>query len=126
MLGACDLGGTLCTESIEPAVEVEVRDAATGAPAACNALLIVREGAYVDSAAYNNYDRHFPADTTRGCEREPDLLRLTAADERAGTYTVRVEKPGYAAWERAGVRARAGECHVETVRLEVLLERATP
>ena len=41
-LGSCDLGWTLCTDEVVPAIEVEVRDATTGDPAACNALLVVR------------------------------------------------------------------------------------
>jgi hypothetical protein len=126
-LGSCDLGGTLCTAEVVPAIEVEVRDATTGAPAACNALLVVREGAFVDSVAASNvFDPSAPADSTGGCGRLPDLLGLSGAEERSGTYSVRVEKPGYVTWERTSVRVPVDECHVRTARFDVALERATP
>lgn len=50
-----------------------------------------------------------------------------AAANRAGTYTVRVESEGYAAWDTTGVRASGvgGACAtVETARIEARLAPA--
>ena len=97
---------TVCTDVGRPGLAVTVRDSATGAPTGPGAVVTAREGAY--------------ADTARG--GGPDG-RFFLARERAGTYAVRVEQPGYRPWARSGVRVAAGECHVRTVELTALLQR---
>jgi hypothetical protein len=54
-------------------------------------------------------------------ELEPFLDRLIGAWERAGTYTVTVDKPGFQSWVREEVEVEEGECHVVPVRLEAVL-----
>ena len=54
-------------------------------------------------------------------ELEPFFDQLIGAWERAGTYRVTVDKPGFATWSREGVEVEAGECHVVPVRLEAFL-----
>lgn len=100
--------GITCTAEGRDAVIVEVRDSITGSNAAEGALLIVRDGEYVDSV--------------RGGPNEPPAL--TAAFERPGTYEVVVQKNGYREWVRQGVRVRrTGGCDkLESVRLTALLQ----
>lgn len=115
-----------CTAEAIPAVEVIILDAATGAPAACDALLVARDGAYVDSVSVRRWFGLAPGDTTNVCRVYQTLNQLEAAYERPGTYSLRVEKPGFAPWERSGVRVRSTFCHVQTARFEVRLARASP
>jgi hypothetical protein len=44
--------------------------------------------------------------------------------ERAGTYDVRVEYPGYGLWTRSNVVVEPGRCHVRLTALTARLETA--
>ena len=57
-------------------------------------------------------------------ELEPFFDQLIGAWERAGTYTVTVDKPGFERWVRDDVEVEEGECHVVPVRLEAVLSPA--
>lgn len=84
-VGGCDsFGPRSCPLSVEPGVEVEVVDAATGRPAASGAAGVVRDGAYVDSLR--------PGSGTG----DGTLLTLAGAVGRAGMYRVEVARAGYA------------------------------
>lgn len=109
LLTGCDLNGTLCPQSVEPAIRVEVRDATAGTPAAEGASGLVRDGAYADSLRVTGGD-------------SSGAFILSAAEGRAGTYDVLVEKAGYRVWSQTGVRVRSGECGVATVTLQARLE----
>lgn len=100
-----------CTAIAVAGVQAVVRDSASGVRAASGARLVVRDGTYADSTSV-------PAN-------RPDLdqFALAAAYERAGTYSVTVQKAGYRTWARDGVRVTKGECHVITAVLDVLLQR---
>lgn len=105
------LDPVVCTTSVEPAIVVWVYDAATGEPAAYGAEGTVRDGDYVD-----------PLRPAVSATADPtSLLSFRAADERPGSYEVRVAKDGYEPWVRTGVHARSGKCHVETVELDAHL-----
>jgi hypothetical protein len=94
-----------CTANVAPGVVVEIRDGFDGTPLAATARGAVREGTYVDSLrAYGGLGNG-------------TLVSRAAAPERPGVYSVTVEHAGYLAWQRDGVRVRAGQCHVETVQL---------
>ena len=54
-------------------------------------------------------------------ELEPFFDQLIGAWERAGSYTVTVEKPGFRPWVRDDVEVEAGECHVVPIRLDAVL-----
>jgi hypothetical protein len=89
-----------------PAVQVHLKSA-TDRSAIVGALGEVREGQYRDSLL--------------------DLLDgwYMAAENRAGTYTVHVESPGYSPWDTTGVYVEqvGGSCPtVSTEILEVRLE----
>ena len=96
-LAACDLGPTMCDTGISPAVTVAVVDAVTGAPLAAGSRGYVADGSFRDSLRIVRWS----ADAA---------THLGAADARPGSYTIVIERPGYARWERTGVRTRADGC----------------
>lgn len=102
----------ICTASIEPGIVVRVIDAATRHPIGDRAVGTVKDGTYVDSLV------PYGSSGMTG-----QLVSLRAADERPGTYTVYVERPGYQAWSLSGVEVERGECHVRTVQVDAPLER---
>src|SRR5688500_11309745 len=71
----------VCTAGVQRAIFGEVRDAAPQAPAGSGATGTVRDGSFSDELS--------PYDVGE------NALRLKAAYERPGTYTVTVGKPGY-------------------------------
>ena len=103
LIAACDLlGPRVCNTIALPAISLDVRDSVTDATITEGFRAIARDGTFADTAL-------FPP---------PQL-----AHERAGTYTVTVEKEGYQTWSRTGIRVRDGECHVRTVDLVARLKR---
>jgi hypothetical protein len=119
-LGAGCSSGYGCAAVEEYAVEVEVRDAATGEPAADGATGTLRDGGYTETMRVGGwlYAPDVPAGTGVG-------TTLVGAMERPGTYTVRIEKPGYEPWERRGVRVTSDVCGVNVVQLRADLRRAS-
>lgn len=114
-VSACDSlsdESVLCPDVITHAVEVEIRNAETGAPEAENASGRLTDGDYVDTME--------PAVRTE-YQGEVVLVSLRGAEERAGTYDVLIEKQGFEPWTRTGVEPGVGECGVETERLEAAL-----
>jgi hypothetical protein len=105
----------VCFAVISRAVEVEVRDARTGDPAADGATGTARSGNFVETLQVVGWISH-PGSRT--------AVVLGGVEERPGVYTVRVEKPGYRSWERAGVVAERGKCGVTTAHLVAHLEPA--
>ena len=101
-----------CTTSVEPAIRVEVRDAATGAFIADIARGVARDGDFEDSLRVIGATGGNPSIGTT----------LGGADERPGTYAIHLEAEGYARWDRADVRVTADGCHVRTVELSAALE----
>lgn len=113
----CGGTGGGCTADVHRAIEVSVYDAQTRQPAISGAAATVRDGFYSETLREVAWTLVDPSDPT-----SPLLpLTLGGADERSGTYTIRVEKPGYVTWEKTGVRVRRNECHVEGVHLDVYL-----
>ena len=100
-LAACNrLGPRACDTGITPAVTVAVVDAVTGAPLAGGATGYVEDGTYREALRVVRSTADTPT-------------HLGAADARPGTYTIVVERPGYARWQRSGVRTRSDGCHAE-------------
>ena len=105
-------GDYLCPDDRSPAIEVEIRDARTGAPVAQDARGAVHDGAYIDSLKPSG-----------GTGPDPFVLvSRSAAEERPGTYLVEVTHAGYQPWTMGGVRVGAGRCGVRTRRLTASLE----
>lgn len=92
----------VCTADFRMAIVVAVRDSITGEPRATGAAGVVRDGAYTDSL--------------RGAN-----LTLSGAPERAGTYTVTIERPGYHTWSVGGIQVTRNACHVNTAQLTARL-----
>jgi hypothetical protein len=97
--------GQACTREARPAITVEPVDRRTGQPVPGPILLVVQDGDYRDTARL--------AAGQKG---------VSAAYERAGTYTVTVRHDGYRPWQRRNVRVSRDECHVQTVRLRAELQ----
>jgi hypothetical protein len=94
-----------CTMEARPGITVVVLDSATNAPVGEGARIIATDGAFADTV-------------------------VTVADyggpygfvhERAGSYTVRVEKEGYQSWSTSDVRVIRGDCHVHTTSVAARL-----
>ena len=107
LVGCTDPGA--CTLNIAPAITVRTLEAGTGKNVTDSAQGTVSEGAFVDSL------RPAQIDAAGGVQL------LSAADERAGTYEVFVERPGYQALSLSAVEVRAGDCHVQTVALDLTM-----
>lgn len=107
---AADRMGPACSPRLPGhAVAVVVRDAATGAPLADGARGAVRDGAFIDSLRPES-------------PQAPVQWTLVGGGERAGTYTVTVERQGARPWRRDGVVVHRGACGVVTETLTADLE----
>ena len=108
LLGCRDAADTVnCAPAPPFTIVATVIDSVTGGAAAAGTDAVAVDGAVRDTLA--------PA----------GLARLENRSRRVGTYTVRVRKPGYRDWVRAGVdvRVRGDVCRVVgaeplTVRLQ--------
>ncbi len=106
LFGACVFESAIfCTDSIEPALVIQVRDASSKASIADGATGYVRDGEYVDTLQVYG----FGSDGT--------LYSFRAADERPGIYEVVVQRSGFKAWHKTHVAVSTGRCHVKTVRI---------
>ena len=102
-----------CSDSVEPGIIVEIRDAHTGIPLAGLARGVVRDGAFVDSLRPHSF--------LRSDDIEGSMLSRSAANERAGEYTVEIQRHGYRRWIATDVRVRRGGCHVKTRQIRAAL-----
>lgn len=92
------------------AVQVNVTDARNGGPPSTQPTLVVKDGAFADTAVGPS-----PGTVTR--------VFVAAAVERPGTYDVTVTAPGYLTWTKSGVQVGRGKCDkVETARLTAELQ----
>ncbi|HEX7117278.1 MAG TPA: hypothetical protein VF212_00720 [Longimicrobiales bacterium] len=109
-LTGCELGigPALCTTDAPPSFEVTVLDDATGENLAPDAIVWVRDGAFVDTLVV---------------DVDVDSVYYGFFD-RSGTYEVVAEHEGYVDWRRTGVEVEDGECHVITRELTARLTPA--
>lgn len=106
----CSSEQLMCPQWILSPIVVEVRDAATGAPAAVGATGSIRSGSFV-------------SELTLPWPNE-DLELYSSGGP--GIYDVIVQKPGYRDWIRNDVRVTGGRCGVEkSVVLRANLERTS-
>ena len=95
------------------AIEVRAVDARTGVAPSTAILMVVRDGAYTDTARV-------------GPPWQTSYAIIPAALARAGTYSIEIISTGYLKWERSGVEAHGDRCSdVETRRIEARLEPVT-
>ena len=109
----CDEGSLspiVCTEQFVYGLQIEVREADAGAPAAQGAVATVTDGDYVEVVAGPVSGR-------------PDALFIGAAGERAGTYDIEVARDGFEIWDTTGVVVDEDICHVLTEEVRVFLTR---
>jgi hypothetical protein len=109
VLAACGTDPDLCTESIEPAITVRALEAGTGRNVTDGAQGGVADDTYVDPFRPAAFD----------AAQRVTLLR--AADERPGTYGLFLERDGYQAVSLSGIEVTMGECHVNTVQVDVTM-----
>lgn len=106
LAGCGESASPICSTQWVYGLRIEVRDRATGAPAATGALVVAREGSYAETL------------------RVVHELEAVGADERAGRYSLTISKPGYLTWEARGIRVSHDECHVKTVVVQAALDSA--
>lgn len=96
LLAACQ--GDLVCPAIEPgpSVVIHVRDAATGTQPDDPPLGIIFAPGYTDSLAPSAFDADWH-------------WTQLAAGNRVGTFSARIEAPGYQVWERTGLHAEWSE-----------------
>jgi len=114
------LGATACSSSAPTAVAcsggtayglaVTVQNAATGAPITDSASVVIKDGSYVES--YNSL----------GAAGQPGSGTIHAASERAGTYSITIRKPAFAAYDTTGVVVTKDACHVIPVQVLAKLQ----
>jgi hypothetical protein len=108
-LAGCTASNTtdpvVCTTEARAGITVTVRDAETQAGIAALARGAVSDGAYVDSLRANG-----------------SATTMSAAYERAGTYTVDVRATGYQGFTTTGIKVTKDQCHVipQTVTVNLL------
>ncbi|HYW30985.1 MAG TPA: hypothetical protein VE869_05705 [Gemmatimonas sp.] len=111
-LSACGIMGSVdCIQPMYPVIVVEIRDARTGAPLASEARGTIRSATLVDSLRPAEYSTSDPA-----------VMLSRQAYGPSGTYTVEVQRTGYATWTAAGVRVDRGSCNLDTRRLVASLQ----
>lgn len=103
----------MCTDILVAGLEVEVRDAVTGEPAAFGARGEIRDGSYVEMLQVEGF----------GTIDTATALMLVGAWERPGVYSVVVRKEGYRDWTVSGIVVEADACHVLRVVVQAALER---
>lgn len=106
----CRLGPETCDTGVEPAIDVVITDALTGAPLADNAVGLAEAGTFVDSLQPHRGDG------------SGQLISRATTRTPPGTYTVRVTHEGYEPWVLANVRVRAGSCGMQTRLLTAELQ----
>lgn len=103
------LVGTVCLDYSAAGLQVFVVDSITGGSVVTENEVVAIDGEYADTAAAFEF-----APGTRA--------EALLAFERPGTYRVTVTAEGYRPWAKDGVRVTEGECHVQTVELEALMQ----
>jgi hypothetical protein len=105
-------GGSACTGEVVPGIAVAVRDSVSGASIAQGASGTITSGSYTEAM--------------RPLQNDNDGIPLWigGADERAGTYSLRITRPGYQTWTQSNVKVQEGPCHVFTTQLNARLVAA--
>ena len=98
----------VCTAIAVDAIVVTAVDASSN-QRICDATVVAVDGGF--SAEL----RPFPA--------SPAECTYSGPTERAGTYEVRVSRPGYEPVSQTGIRVTADECHVIPVRVTIQMRR---
>ena len=105
--GGCSNFGPelVCTDIALPGIAVGAVDAASGQRISTAGMVSAQEGAYDEQASAIGEKYYL-------------------AYERAGTYVVTVQVPGYQLWRASSVVVSGDRCHVHTVSLTARLAAA--
>ena len=103
-----------------------------GSPVACTANYVFGLTIYVTDSATNT---PLVDEQTTVTVRDGDYAETArsfglgfgyhAAGERAGVYSISIERPGYQSWTQSNVPVRGGECHVSGVIINAGLQRTS-
>lgn len=105
----CGQNKFLCLDVPSVGIVVEARDAITGLNVTDSVRGVVEEGEYVDSLR--------PYSTSEGM-----VVKVGAAANRPGVYSIRIERPGYQLWIRSSVRVSAtATCGVVAAEVVAML-----
>jgi hypothetical protein len=104
--GSGPTDGIVCTQEARAGITVDVRDSVTNALAGQGVRIVAREGAFADTVTSATFDGPFGL-----------------VFERAGTYTLSVDRPGYQSWSKAAVEVTKGTCHVNGVVVTARLQK---
>jgi hypothetical protein len=97
--------GVACTAIYVYGISLEVQNALTGARITDSAAVQVTDGSYVESYNY------------LGPASQPYSGVLSAAGERAGTYSISIRKNGFAPYDTTGIKVTRDLCHVHPVEV---------
>jgi hypothetical protein len=95
----------VCTDSIDPGIEMEVVDAVTNVSLAQDAVAMLTSQDYSEQMVICYVDATGKATT------------LCGAYERPGTYNIQVTVNGYEPWSQASIVVASSVCHVTKTRL---------
>lgn len=99
------LSPEICTMEARAGITVLVLDSATNTPVGEGASIIATDGAFADTVI-----------TVADYEGPYGFVH-----ERAGSYTVVVEKDGFQHWSTSDVRVTRDDCHVHTTSITARL-----
>jgi hypothetical protein len=103
----------MCNALFAYGITLKVQNAATGAPITDSATVVITDGSYVESYDY------------LGAPGQPTSGLLSAAGERAGTYSISIRKTGFAPYDTVGVKVTRDVCLVHPVRVTANLRPAS-
>lgn len=110
-VAACELIVKVCEDILVPGLRVELTDAISGEP-----VIVASIFATATTSGY--------ADTVT---RVGGGNRFFLVEDRPGTYTVNIDVPGYAYWQRVNIEVEMEDrCHVKSQALQVSLYQLTP
>lgn len=102
---ACESPVQVCNLEFVYGLRIVVADSVSGAPlVGPETVVAIRDGAYVDTL------------------EQMSPTEYLGAGERAGTYAINVQRPGYRVWQRNGIRVHEDVCHVIPVRVNARLQ----
>ena len=101
-----------CTLEARWGISLQLRPVPSPLPSLETVFGWVHDGSFVDSLRFVGVIRR---------EDGVDVALLGAAIERPGLYDVHVRRAGFEPWDSTGVWVRDRRCHVQTVRIDVVL-----
>jgi len=105
LVAACRLYDP-CPQSSRAALAITIVDSVTGLPVASGASVVVSDGSFQQTIAI---------------PESPSTTTVGAAEDRPGSYSIVVTRPGYRDWTRSGVDVQSDGCLPVTVAVTARL-----